>query len=468
MDSDQSSVPGEDRLAIALDALPRGWALTPLSGKKPVLNNWTKIPLANEEDVRRWIAQGHNLGLRTGAVSGVTVIDDDTEDGSGARDLGLPETVTAITSSGKRHFYFKTPEQPIGNSTSKLHKGVDVRGDGGQVVFVGSLHPATGEPYRWLEGHSPDEIELAEMPPHIIDRLRASEPPTNGRGATRAARSRPAPHLPVTSAAEPSRATRWAEAALRNECERVACTPEGERNNALNLAAFRVGQVLHILTRDPTEELLAAGMSAGLPEREARATIASGLGAGNLEPRSPAEPPEFEIVWEREPAQPGPKGAAHDEQQDLELASKFADIRKEIELRDGVAWMPDIVCQGAGSEVTVPFDPHAVPFKTLLLAAEQAARGHMPRETQHEQLRLALASIELLHSVMLDKAACGRITALFMVQRDRVPETNSHLTMTEAAERLDNVHGNDLLWSAVGGRILYWTCIYWAHDQAPG
>jgi hypothetical protein len=296
MDSDQGRVPGEDRLAVALDALRRGWVLTPLSGKKPLLNNWTKLPPATEEQVRGWIAHGHNLGLRTGAVSGVTVIDDDTEDGSGARNLGLPETVTGITGSGKRHFFFKTPKQPIGNSASRLHKLVDVRGDGGQVVFVGSLHPETDQPYRWLEGHSPDEIELAEMPPHIIDQLGAGESPANGHGAPRGARSRPAPHLPLTASADHGRATRWAEAALRNECARVACTPEGERNNALNRAAFCAGQVAHLLARDPTEELLAAGLSAGLPEGEARATIASGLGAGKLEPRSPAEPPEIEIV----------------------------------------------------------------------------------------------------------------------------------------------------------------------------
>jgi len=465
MDSDQTGVPGEDRLAVAHDALRRGWALTLLGGKKPVLKNWTKIPPATAEDIGGWVAQGHNLGLRTGAVSGVTVIDDDTEDGSGAMDLGLPETVTVLTGSDKRHYYFKTPEQQIGNSASKLHPRVDVRGDGGQVVFVGSIHPETGQPYRWLEGHSPDEIELAEIPRRIIDRLRVSESPANGHGAPRAARARSAPPLSVTSSADPDRAARWAEAALRNECARVASTPEGDRNNALNLAAFRVGQVLHILARDPTEELLAAGLSAGLPEREARATIASGLGAGKLEPRSPAEPPEIEFVTCEEPAQPGWNGAAEDEHHDEDRASQFAAIRKEIELRDGVAWMPDIVCCDTSGEVTVPFDPHAVPFKDLLRVAEQAARGHLPPEAQKEQLRLAYESIELVHCVKLGKGACARIAVWFMVQRDRVPETNSHLTMTEAADRLDHVHGGDLLWSAVGGRILHWTDIYWAHDQ---
>ena len=49
------------------------------------------------------------MGLRTGQVSGVVVLDDDTIDGSAVVSLELPRTVTVITGSGKPHYYFKAP-----------------------------------------------------------------------------------------------------------------------------------------------------------------------------------------------------------------------------------------------------------------------------------------------------------------------------------------------------------------------
>src|SRR5262249_16039578 len=149
---------------------------------------------------------------------------DDTEDGSVARDFGLPKTVTVITGSGKRHYLFKAPMPPIGNSASKLRDHVDVRGEGGQVVFVGSVHPETGKPYRWLEGPSPDEIQMAELPADIVERLRTRESVNNGRA------QRPLGALQSI----PPELRRYAEGALRRSVSKVATAAEGQRNNILN------------------------------------------------------------------------------------------------------------------------------------------------------------------------------------------------------------------------------------------
>src|SRR5690349_8795319 len=98
------------RVEEAKKAFGRGWPLTPLHGKKPVKKGWQKAPPADLATTEQWARSG-NIGLRTGQISGVVGVDDDSIDGSGALALDLPQTVTVITGSGKRHYYFKAPPE---------------------------------------------------------------------------------------------------------------------------------------------------------------------------------------------------------------------------------------------------------------------------------------------------------------------------------------------------------------------
>lgn len=243
----------------ALAAIERGWALTPLRGKVPQLRAWTGQPKPDEADVRRWVADGLNLGLRTGPISGVLVVDRDRL----AAQLDLPRTPTVETPGDGQHFYFIYPPGPdIGNSASKLAPHVDIRGDGGQVVFPGSTHP-NGGTYRWSV--SPSEAPLAPPPEWVLKKLRT-----------------------VTLAPEPIPTDSYARAALVREAARVRCAPEGKRNDTLNTAAFSLGQLVAGGELDEPEvraELEAAAILAGLPEREATRTISSGLAAGLQRPR---------------------------------------------------------------------------------------------------------------------------------------------------------------------------------------
>jgi hypothetical protein len=83
----------------------------------------------------------------------------------------------------------------------------------------------------------------------------------------------------------------WAHAALAGEVRAVARAEPGTRNASLNRAAFCLGQIVAGggLDNDVVERaLLDAAMAAGLSDREARATIASGLSAGAEQPRTPS------------------------------------------------------------------------------------------------------------------------------------------------------------------------------------
>lgn len=259
-------------LTEALAALARGWALTPLSGKVPVLQAWQSQPMPTEALVRKWLDAGCNLGLRTGAVSGVFALDQDA--GSAPLPFELPPHPIARTPGGGFHHLFR--ECGLGNSASKLAPKWDTRGDGGQVVFVGSTHP-NGGVYTW---EVPPTGPLPELPEAVLAKLRSV-------------------HVPP-----PPESNGYAHAALVRESARVRHAPEGARNETLNRAAFALGQLVAGGALDEHEvraTLEADAVLAGLPQHEAARTIDSGISGGLKSPRRAPE----RAVAPTKPAQPG-------------------------------------------------------------------------------------------------------------------------------------------------------------------
>ena len=255
----------QQRVAEVLAGFDRGWCFTPLKGKRPLMRGWQKAPHPSRQECESWARQG-NVGLRTGKPSGVIVVD--LDEGCDTTDMDLPTTVTVRTGSGGRHLYYRAPKRTIRNSAGKLGKHIDLRGDGGQAVFPGSVHPKTGVPYQWEEGLGPDEVEMAPLPRWIIEKCSLKKKPSVAA----------ATHLKPYGAK-----------ALEDELTRLRAAPNGSRNDQLNRSAFALGQLVGggVLDRAEVEsELLAA---TDLPEKEARATIASGLEAGIQEPRTPPQ-----------------------------------------------------------------------------------------------------------------------------------------------------------------------------------
>ncbi len=118
----------------------------------------------------RWARQG-NVGIRCGSTSGIVGID--VDQGADTSHLDLPPTVTVLTGKpGARHLYYRLPDGAvIRNSAGRIAAHVDVRGEGGQLVYPGSIHPDTGKAYQWAPGCSPAEIAVAELPQSITERL---------------------------------------------------------------------------------------------------------------------------------------------------------------------------------------------------------------------------------------------------------------------------------------------------------
>jgi hypothetical protein len=166
----------------------------------------------------------------------------------------------------------------LGNSVGNV-PGIDVRAEGGFVVGALSFHASSGDRYLWVDDTA--ELPLPTIPAWLLDALSKPAPAAKRKKNPRRADGRPRTDLP-------SSATAYAAAALRAEAETVAAAEEGARNSTLNTAAFALGTLVGAgaLDRADVEQaLLDAALECGLPDEEADRTIASGLDAGEREPR---------------------------------------------------------------------------------------------------------------------------------------------------------------------------------------
>lgn len=119
--------------------------------KRPMMK-WDRYQLRRptEEEITQWWTEAPdaNIGIVTGAVSGIFVLDiDGVEGANSVKDKHLPPTPAGRTSRGT-HYYFKHPGGTIKNKVGLLPH-VDVRGDGGYVLAPPSIHPS-GAVYEWL------------------------------------------------------------------------------------------------------------------------------------------------------------------------------------------------------------------------------------------------------------------------------------------------------------------------------
>lgn len=83
-------------------------------------------------------------------------------------------------------------------------------------------------------------------------------------------------------------ALRYATAALRAECEELANTPEGGRNDQLNCAAWKLGRYVasgYIAEADVVEALTDAARRSGLPDAEISRTVQRSTRDGQRQPK---------------------------------------------------------------------------------------------------------------------------------------------------------------------------------------
>ena len=95
-----------------------------------------------------------NIGVRTGQISGIVVLDIDVKNGGlesweDLQDLnGRVDTLTSLTGGGGRHLFFEAPTGELKTTSGQIAPGIDTRAEGGYVVVPPSMH-ITGQRYRW-------------------------------------------------------------------------------------------------------------------------------------------------------------------------------------------------------------------------------------------------------------------------------------------------------------------------------
>ncbi len=164
-------------LAAALCYAQRGWSIIPIVStgkkKKPDLKTWSPYQnqRAEEKTIRAWFEGNpqRNIGIVTGHISGLVVLDVDGEQGrASVREFTLPATPTVQTGKGF-HYYFAHPGFHVANAVGFL-PGLDNRADGGYVVAPPSVHE-NGSRYEWAPNLSPDEVDLAPCPEWLLEKL---------------------------------------------------------------------------------------------------------------------------------------------------------------------------------------------------------------------------------------------------------------------------------------------------------
>ena len=271
--------PDNHLLSMALSIANHGWPVFPCTkDKKPRIENGFKSGSTNSDKIKAWWDKWPNasIGVPTGSTIGCFVLDVDLPDGPiSLSDLEkthgpLPTTLEQRTGSGGRQLFFKMPPSvDIRNSAGKLGKNLDVRGNGGYVIVPPSGHPSGGN-YAWI---SPKGTPPATPPKWLLDLV-----------------SKHPPKQQTVSQNTPSsgNTSKYGRKTLEDECTALAMTGKGGRNQALNEAAFTIGQLVaggEIHQTEAETALIDTALRTGLPETEARKTLASGLQAGLKEPR---------------------------------------------------------------------------------------------------------------------------------------------------------------------------------------
>jgi hypothetical protein len=231
--------------------------------------------------------------------------------------------------------------------------------------------------------------------------------------------------------------------------DRVKSSPEGTRNENLNQAAFTIGGLLHtglVVEEQAYYQLYDAAVACGLGEgadgdRSIRATIESGLGAGQRQPFAPNEHGEDRpfISAERSIAQTQARGLAlkwHGEPREpIQWIAKGLLPSRGVGLIAGQSGVGKsfVAIELAGALATgMPFFDRRIPAPggTLFLLGE--AEGTMPERLealcqgklsawQGENLPIAWTGIENLSAAEADIVATCREASKIMQGRFGLP-----------------------------------------------
>ena len=259
----------------------KGMHIFPLrvKGKQPANSHGYKEATTSKEVIKAyWKAAPYNIGLATGEVNNLVVVDVDDEQiwatflATQAKELPIGPKVK--TGKG-HHLYFSYPAGRSIRNKQKPGMGFDIRANGGYVVAPPSIHP-NGSVYEFTT----TEEELPELPNWLLELIAKPKEVAKTKLDFNASIAAANDSLP------------YGMQALENECQAIAAAPQGTRNDQFNKSCFSIGQLVAggvINHSFAFNSLTQAAQQSGLSTEEIGKTLASGLKAGKDNPRTALE-----------------------------------------------------------------------------------------------------------------------------------------------------------------------------------
>lgn len=168
-----------------------GWRVVPIVNetKRPAIEEWQNRASKHPDQITSWWTNGYaqcGVGIVTGKETGMWVLDVDVANGKqGVETLAalikangggkLPTTLVARTPSGGYHYYWKYPQGVEVRNAQELGAGLDVRGEGGQVLAPPTTRAAGS--YYWHDDHGPYDAEVVYAPEWLLE-LVSFKPPS--------------------------------------------------------------------------------------------------------------------------------------------------------------------------------------------------------------------------------------------------------------------------------------------------
>jgi hypothetical protein len=218
---------------------------------------WSKWPQAN-------------IGIVTGAVSGVDVVDCDSEAGKNALSDFLSDSfITPVSKTPKGwHYYFRYKEG-LSNGVRVL-TDCDIRTTGGYIVAPPSKN-GSDIPYSWLDNLKISKVELADMPDMLFDTLL--------QGASHV-KANPSLHINkedsfrcATTPPNDSATTLQHNATMRN----ISFEEPGRDDALFHLANYLVKSGMPIATIEKYLSFIGVNCNPPYPEKELQIKIKSAL-----------------------------------------------------------------------------------------------------------------------------------------------------------------------------------------------
>src|SRR5690606_16616857 len=311
---EMSAGPAQTMLDAALALAARGWPVFPChpNDKRPLVGESSEgagdaglyRATCDQAQIREWWKRWPDamIGVPTGAPIRAWVIDVDPKGGVTVDQVleqieqtvgeRIPPAPMVRTPRGGLHIYLALPDGlELGNRAGVIPH-VDVRGTGGYVIVPPSIRRGAkarkdgceGIAYEWL-------AEPSEVPPPLPSEA-FIQFATSRHADTPSQEAPPARPAPVAD----DRVRKYALAALDTEIQNVATAGRGGRNDALNRAAFALGQLIgagalseSVVTAALEDAAAICGLIRDDGLRSVRATIRSGLRDGMAAPRDLSE-----------------------------------------------------------------------------------------------------------------------------------------------------------------------------------